>query len=179
MPLSDEKFMERLTDGKQYEEIIANRLIEAGIPRQFVQWEVLEAGEDGAPVLDKGRDITHFSKHDKDITVNDYVLEVKSRRSTCVFETVDDFPFPDIFLDTEGGWESKKEKPDYYVVVSQDTGGAIVVPGSTRDQWDCRKVYDRACGFATKTLVAPKELAIPFEEMVNEIMSNGCCKGAM
>ena len=162
MPLSDEKFQERLAGGKKYERIVVKKLIEAGISVDSIEW-------DGGSQVDARRDKGHFAKHDKDIVVNGVVLEVKSRRDTCVFTGPEDFPFPDIFIDTEGGWEAKVKKPKYYVVISQNTGGALVIPGDTREEWTVRKVWDKDCGFATRTLVAPAILAKSFDWMVEEL----------
>jgi hypothetical protein len=164
MPLSDEDFARRLKSGKKFEGVVVQKLIDEGIPESEIEW-------DPSDKVDRSRSRADFAKFDTDIKVGDKVLEVKSRGNTCNFTGVGDFPFPDIFLDSEAGWEQKKVKPDYYVVISQETGGVLAVPGDTRDQWDTRKVWDRTCGFQTKTMAAPRELAIEFGEMAKKLLT--------
>lgn len=159
MTLSDEDFKERLTAGKIWEHKIAQILIDNGI--DAVVPTDLEIKDD--------RDKEEFARKDKDIVVGDKVIEVKSRADTCIFTGPDDFPFSDIFLETESGWNKKEVKPDYYVIVSQQTGGVIVVPGFTRHEWNCRRVYDKRCGFASPTLVAPKKLARDMDYLIEEL----------
>jgi hypothetical protein len=159
MPMSDEKFQERLSEGKKFEKLVVDALVEEGFdPEWSSDDEVLP-----------DRNIAAYAKFDADIIVDEAILEVKSRRSTCKFTGPEDFPFDDIFLETKSGWEAKEFKPDFYVVVSQCTGGMLVVDGKTREQWDSRRVWDRNCGYASETLVAPKDLARPFSWMVDEL----------
>jgi len=161
MPLSDEDFRSRLADGKKHEQAVAEALREYGL-------DPVIPDEDGTAYETK----EEFLENDVDIYVGDFVIEVKSRSDTCQFTSPDDFPFPDVFVDTKQGWESKKNKPDFYVIRSQSTGGMLVIPGDTSEQWDCRKVFDRACGFATWTLVANKDLAKSIEWMVDKIKNS-------
>lgn len=153
MVLSDEKFQARLKVGKEWEQVVADSLVDQGIPATT-----------NTPI-----DEADYAGTDTDIMVGDKTIEVKSRTGTCPFTGPEDFPFKDVFVETSGGWEAKQKKPDYYVIVSQITGGMIVIPGDTRDQWNCRSIYDKACGFKTKTLVADKSLMKPVSWMVDEL----------
>ena len=155
MPLSDEDFQRRLADGRRFENYVAEVLNGRGVSA-VVPGEELGSKDE-------------YARLDTDIVVGSRVIEVKSRAETCVFTGPDDFPFGDIFLDTESGWNKKERKPDYYVVVSQQTGGILVVPGSTRDQWSCRSVWDKTCGYASPTLVADKKLAQPLEWLIDDL----------
>lgn len=166
MSLSNKDFRNRLEAGKKFEGMVVDRLVELGIPTDQIEWN-----ETDEKLLKKWKK-EDFTKYDVDIVACDKIIEVKSRQSTCKFTCIDDFPFPDIFVDTEGGWQKKLKKPDYYVIVSQDTGGMLVIPGNTRDQWKTKKIYDKLSGFKTKTMIADKELAKSFEWMAEEIQKS-------
>jgi hypothetical protein len=150
--------------GKKYEHVVAKRLNDAGVNAIVPDREA---------TFDKER--SHYTRFNTDIIINPdsptghKILEVKSRRSTCPFTCADDFPFPDVFVDTESGWRDKEEKPDYYAIVSQDTEAIVAVDGKTRDEWKTRKVFDRDLGYMTKTLCAPKALLHDFDWLAEEL----------
>lgn len=160
MALSDEDFARRVKVGKKYEHYVAEQLREHGIDAEVPQ---------RSDKIEEDRDIDHFTRYNTDIVVGDKVIEVKSRAKTCTFTSPDDFPFGDCYLDTVGGWQKKERKPDYYVVVSQVTGGIVVVDGSTQPDWLERSIYDRLCGFATNTYCADKSLLHPIEWLIEEL----------
>lgn len=159
MPLSDEDFQRRFKEGKHYEQYVAEQLKGFGLD--------VEINTDN--VIVEGRDIEHFTLFDTDITINDAVIEVKSRAKTCTFTGPDDFPFDDCYLDTVGGWKKKQHKPDYYIVVSQVTGGMVVVDGTTQPEWVERHVYDRLCGHKNRVYCADKSLLHPIEWLVEQL----------
>lgn len=146
------RFETRLNEGKRYEQVVADELRRCGV-------------ECSTPKVTE-----NHTKTDVDIlTESGRVLEVKSRRSTCVFTTPEDFPFSDVFVDTTQGWEAKEVKPYAYVIICQDTGAILWIDGKTRHLWEERKVHDRYLGYETKTLCAPKALLKPFPSLVKKL----------
>lgn len=147
--MGDAVFKRRLEECRCYEQMVCDFLRDNGIGCCSPETKENHTQLDIDVLLDDGR-----------------VIEVKSRKSTCVFTCPQDFPFPDIFVDTRQGWEEKKIKPFAYVFVSQDTGAMVWIPGDTRDQWVERKVMDRWLGYETWTLCADKGLIRPIGELV-------------
>lgn len=150
--------------GKKYEHVVAEKLKDAGVNA---------AVQDREATFDKKR--SHYTRFNTDIIINPdspvgrKIVEVKSRRGTCPFTCAADFPFGDVFVDTEAGWRDKEEKPDYYAIISQDTEAVVAVDGTTRDEWKTRKVFDKDLGYMTKTLCAPKDLLHDFDWLVGEL----------
>jgi len=60
-------------------------------------------------------------------------IEIKSR--DLEFTSVEDFPYPSVFVDTVSGWAAKKPKPLAVVVLSQHSESTIVVPKSSLHKW--------------------------------------------
>jgi len=150
---SNAGFQARLEEGKRYESYVCEYLKDHGI--------------DAVCPEDTSQTIQEFTRTNQDVLLGDgKVLEVKSRRSTCVFTGPEDFPYDTVFVDTTRGWERKDVKPFAYVIVSQDTGAMVWIDGSTRDQWGEEKIYDKYLGYPSRTLTADKGLLKPIDELV-------------
>lgn len=155
-PGNEEAFQKRLKEGRRFEAKVAKFLRKNGI-------------KCSCPTVRKDH-----TKREIDILLEDgRVIEVKSRKSTCKFTSIDDWPFPDVFVDTEQGWERKEIKPVAYIIISQDTGSMLWIDGSTRDQWITKKVFDRYLGYDSYTLCSPKELLRRIDELVDFLSQNG------
>jgi hypothetical protein len=89
---------------------------------------------------------------------------VKSR--SFHFTSVEDYPYPTVFVDTVEGWQAKEAKAVAVAVVSQKSGGIVVVPVSTEGSWSVKRIYDSKRGFEVSVLECPKELLRSFEEFV-------------
>ena len=102
--------------------------------------------------------------------VNGKVIEVKSRGGTCSsFTCPEDFPYQTAIVDTVYGFENKDRKPDYYVIVGQDSLGTAVVDCSDRDKWSQTKFYDRYEGKSNMSYTVRREDMKPFEWLVDKL----------
>lgn len=149
MSSNQEAFEKRLAEGKRYEAKVAKYLRKNGI-------------KCSCPGIRK-----NHTAREIDILLEDgRVIEVKSRKSTCKFTGVDDWPFPNCFVDTKDGWEKKDHKPEVYIFISQDTGAMVWIDGTTRDEWWAEQIFDRYLGYKTWTLMVDKKLLRPIEELI-------------
>jgi hypothetical protein len=82
------------------------------------------------------------------------IAEVKSRRLR--FTSPDDYPFRTIFVDTVSGWSQKAPKPDYYIVVSRETGRSIYTQGKLSLFWDVEERFDRERNISDRFYVADR-----------------------
>lgn len=94
------------------------------------------------PVFRKTMDeIPNFTKGDVDLTVEGFVIEVKSRKLD--FKKPQDIPAKkaDLNIDTIEGWDAKERKPFFVINISQITKRQIWLDvKSTRSKWI--KAYD-------------------------------------
>lgn len=121
-----------MTEGHSYNEIVAQRLRDAGIACEVPELELVSSKED----------IQRMTENEKDIILgNGLVLEVKSR-GIGFSEDPSLFWQKDIYVDTVSGYEAKKVKPYAYVMVSQKSGNMLVVHSDTKDKWFKKTVTD-------------------------------------
>jgi len=145
--------------GHRYNTYVAGLLQAFGVPKVKVPeyaWADTREGQ-----LDK-------TKNEKDILVDDLVLEVKSRN--IKFHDQDDFRYNTIMVDTVYGWQSKTIKPFAYIIVSQITGGMFVIPGSTQEDWTTEHYYDPARDITDQFYLTDKRHCRPFIELVDVLL---------
>ena len=82
------------------------------------------------------------------------------------FHSVEDYPYSTAFVDTVEGWRAKASKACAVAVVSQKTGGIVIVPVSTQSMWGVSRVFDSKRGFEVNVLECPKALLRSFEEFL-------------
>lgn len=92
-------------------------------------------------------------------------LEVKSRN--LKFTSRDDYRYPTVFVDTRSGWDRKAVKPKAVVVVSQQTGAALVVPAKTQKDWHVVAKHDHVRGINDEWYECPLALTRTFAELVD------------
>ena len=103
--------------------------------------------------------IADKTKNEKDIVVDQIVLEVKSRAIS--FDGADDFPHALVLVDTVYGFDQKIIKPFAYVYVSQVTKETFAIPVATRQFWTIATIFDHKrqieveCYFVTKRHCRP------------------------
>jgi hypothetical protein len=148
-------FLEQLHIGDQWAEYVAKHITEAGKYAHATPTMIAETPEQ----------IAAFTALEKDILLDkNRTLEVKSR--SIYFTGVDDYPFETVFVDTVEGWQAKQCKAVAVAVVSQRSGGIVIVPVSTESMWSTRSVFDSKRGFEVTVLECPKGLLRSFEEFL-------------
>jgi len=149
-------FQEALKTGQDYEIKVAYRLMLEHIPVH----------------LPDPDEVSDFIRFQKDIIVGDKrkaVLEVKSR--AFKFTSPYDYPYSTVFTDTVSGWDAKQVRPAAVVIVSQETGGLIVVPSKTYPDWQVRRgLWLRDRRHYEDIYEAPLKLTKDFDWLVEQCM---------
>jgi hypothetical protein len=109
-----------------------------------------------------------MTENEKDIIVDDLVIEVKS--SSRSFKNADDFPFNPVIVDTVHGFDSKIIKPFAYVMISQITQAIFVIPVSTKYDWTVQTFYDAQRDIEEQFYLVRKRHCRPFIEMVDILL---------
>lgn len=152
---NDAAFKELYKLGNHYQEIVAAKLRLYGV-------------EDVISVTDTYRqsisEAAKYAKDNVDLLIKGWLFEVKSRGE--VFTSVDDFPYPTVFIDTVSSWEDKmcrkpigtrNGKPIGYIFISQKTRALL---GSTTDgapdRWGIVERRDRVRKIQERFYVAQK-----------------------
>ena len=98
-------------------------------------------------------------------------LEIKVRK--LKFTCPDDFPYPTVFVDDEGGL-SKGQEPFAWIFISKPTGAWIWTSCLDRtDEWEFQTVYDSLRGFNVRALVAPARCLRPAEQLLRMLFNEG------
>lgn len=146
--------------GQEYNKYVAGLLQSFGVPEVTVP-----------PFLDWANnpmEQLEITKNEKDLLVDDLVIEVKSRN--VKFQDMDDFRYATVMVDTVYGWQQKTIKPFAYIIVSQITGGLFVIPGSSQPDWTIEEYYDPARDITDKFYLTTKKHCRPFLELVDVLL---------
>lgn len=148
-------FLEQLAIGDEWADHVAKHITMAGKYAHATPTQIARTPEQ----------IAAFTALEKDILLDkDRTLEVKSR--SFYFTSIDDYPYPTVFVDTVEGWEAKQVKAVAVAVVSQKSGAIVVVPVSTEASWSEKRVFDSKRDFEVNVLECPKGALRSFEEFV-------------
>lgn len=148
-------FIEQLKIGDSWAEYVANQITEVGKFALATPTKIAQSEEE----------IKDFTENEKDILLSrDRTLEVKSR--SFHFTDISDYPYATVFVDTVEGWLAKRQHPVAVCVVSQKSGGVVVVPVSSAGMWGRKRVFDSKRGFEVDVLECPKGLLRSFEEFL-------------
>lgn len=142
-----ENFAERATKGYAYELLVAQYFSDSGCDVTHEPLKIREIGEKISP----------YTKGQKDLSVNGFTLEVKSR--TLEFSE-ESYPYATVFVETVDGFKKKTKKPDFYVFVSQKTGCMLFLR-TDPESWSVKKTFDRARKTPETVYEARKELLRP------------------
>lgn len=148
-----------MREGHGYNLYVADLLQHFGMPKVDVPEFTI------ATTHDEIRDKT---LNEKDVIVDDLVLEVKS--SSRSFQNVDDFPYNPVIVDTVNGFDSKIIKPFAYVMISQITQGIFVIPVSTKYDWTIQIFYDAQRDIEESFYMVRKRHCRPFIELVDVLL---------
>lgn len=148
-----------MTAGHTFNEMVAQRLRDAGIGCTVPELELVTSN----------KDIARLTKEEKDIILdNGLILEVKSR-NLGFSEDPKLFWQKDIYVDTVSGYEAKEIKPYAYVMVSQKSGNMLVVHSSTKDKWFKKTVTDPYRKVTDSFYKIEKQHLTTWTSLINEL----------
>jgi len=148
-----------MAEGHGYNLYVADLLQHFGVPKVDVPTFTIATTHD---------EIKDMTENEKDIIVDDLVLEVKS--SSRAFTDVDDFPHNPLIVDTVYGFDSKIIKPFAYVIISQITHNIFVIPVSTKYDWSIQEYYDSQREITEQFYMVKKRHCRPFIELVDVLL---------
>lgn len=152
-------YHQAMRDGHGYNLYIADLLANFGVPRVDVPAFSIATTHD---------EIKEKTKNEKDVIVDDLVLEVKS--SSRAFHDIDDFPHNPLIVDTVYGFDSKIIKPFAYLIISQITHNIFVIPVATKYDWTIQTYYDRYRDIEDQFYMVSKRHCRPFIELVDILL---------
>lgn len=100
-------------------------------------------------------EISDFTHGEKDVVTRAGTVEVKGQGKHFTDDPLS-FPYATMIVDTVGSWDGKTEKPIAYVLVCMANSKCLVIPGSTRPQWEPRRLFDHKKEIYDDFYVAPK-----------------------
>ena len=148
-----------MAEGHSYNHYVADLLRSFGVPNVDVPEFSIATTHD--KIADK-------TKNEKDIVVDQLVLEVKSRAIS--FEGADDFPHALVLVDTVYGFDQKIIKPFAYIYLSQVSKGIFAIPVQTRQYWTIATIYDQARQIEVECYFVSKRHCRPFIELVDILL---------
>lgn len=148
---SKEELKARFLVGKQWEEYVCEKLVEEDIPAEMTCEGWIE-----------GANVRQLTEEDQDIVIptdgEPIVIEVKSRHGKTQFGwEPESYPYDTAIVETLPGWNAKKVKPDYYVLVSADSGAILVADENDHEHWLEGLFYDSYERKRNRCLVVPIE----------------------
>lgn len=148
---SNELFQEQLAIGATYELMVYQALIDAKIPAKY-------------SIPFEG---SNYTKYQKDIVVDDFVIEVKSRNLDFGTDPRS-FPFSDAVLETVWGWNQKATPPRAVIFVSQRTHAMLAVNvQESFEHWTQRKQWDGLRKIESIEYFIPSSYLRTFKELVD------------
>lgn len=160
VPYDDRLFRHEATIGYKWSCEIAQRLNDHGVACHAPPLEF------AATVEDRQRFI---NEQDVILEVVGGCVEVKSRRLSFT-DQPESFPYPTAFVDTCTGWDLKTPKPRAIVIVSQITGDALVIPGSTQSEWTVSASFDRVRRIHERWYCVERASLRPFKELADWLL---------
>jgi len=157
---NDALFFKELREGYEWQKLVAAYFEKSGLNVQMPELTIRDSFEKAGEYIDT-----------KDLLVNGYVIEVKSRREG--FTTAKSFPYDTIFVDTVLGYDSKVTKPLAYVMVSRETKAMLCLPSYSKpDYWTQETRFDRVRKINETFYMAPKNKLRSLDALVEQIKIN-------
>ena len=158
---NDALFFEEARKGQKWQDYVAKKLsAEEGII----------ATSDSLTLRDNVKD-RHDYANQKDIVVEApagrFVIEVKSR--SLKFTGRANFPFSDTIVETVGSFKGRNFTPDFWVMVSQLTGGMFVLSYKTKEFWTVKDTFDTVRKITDATYYCPTRKAMSYELFVERL----------
>jgi len=148
-----------MEDGHAYNHYVADILRHFGVPGVVVPEFSIATTPD---------EITDKTKNEKDILVDDLVIEVKA--SSRAFRNAEEFPYNPVIVDTVYGYDSKVIKPLVYIIVSQVTKGMFVIPTATKADWTIRTYKDLDRNIEDRFYMVSKRHCRPIIEFIDLLL---------
>jgi len=155
MTWSDQDYKKAFADGHSRNEYVAELLRRRGL------WV-------DCPPLRYARtksEISEFTHGEKDVVTRAGTLEVKGQGKYFTSDP-SSFPFATMIVDTVGSWDGKTEKPVAYVFVCIENNECLVIPGSSRSQWQVKELFDHKKKITDNFYVAPKSCLRTMDQLV-------------
>lgn len=160
---NDELFFSEARKGQKWQDYVARRLdSEVGIKAASDPLSLRRSIEDRGDYADQ-RDVTVESPAGR------FIIEVKSRSLRFTGRT--DFPFVDTIVETVGSYNGRSFTPDFWVMVSQHTGGMFVLSHKTREFWTVKDTFDTVRKINDKTFYCPIRKAMSYEVFVERLQN--------
>lgn len=148
-----------MEDGHAYNHYVADILRHFGVPGVVVpEFSIATTPEE----------ITDKTKNEKDILVDDLVIEVKA--SSRAFRNAEEFPYNPVIVDTVYGYDLKTIKPLVYIIVSQVTKGMFVIPTATKADWTIRTYKDLDRNIEDRFYMVSKRHCRPIIEFIDLLL---------
>jgi len=154
----EQHFQRRIGTGREREAYVAYRLIAAGLEVSVPSLRVRPSF-----------DVRHAYRDTRDMMVEGHEVEVKSTR--FAFTDPQNFRFNPCFVDTEEKILAKGP-PFAFLIVSQETGAIMAVPGKTHEKWVVMEGRDHERGIGVRWLGCPLHLVRTFDEFVQFLNSS-------
>lgn len=145
----DKHFQRKLAEGHKWATKVEQRLNALGYETQLTPYE-------WRPVEQRAHFVNEHDLLVKTSVDKWALLECKSRRLAFT-DDPGTYPYRTAFVDTVHGWERKEDPVAAVVLVSQFSGGMLVVPASSRPAWRIRKTMDTREGFEDQWYECPKQ----------------------
>lgn len=143
---NDDLFFDELAEGHEWAERVAAKLRAAALPVEVTP-------------MRRRATIEHRHEFAKEVDLfvgsKRVPIEVKSRRLRFTDDPAT-YPYNTAFIDTVSGWDAKEPRPMAVVLISQHTGGMLVVPPSTSPSWVRESRRDRVRNIQDTWYCAPK-----------------------
>lgn len=153
--MSRAEFITRLKKGYQLQLEVATRFLAAGFIVKVFPYQ--ESKSDEYDIMVKPTDGSKWRE-----------IEVKGNGK--FFTTLDDFPYENIFVETVRRRGLREHAPEYYVIVSYETGAALCIGKNTEEEWQSLRTKDTQKNFYDDFLTCPKHLAVSWDTMVGHLM---------
>lgn len=176
-----ELFYQELQTGLRFQSVLIEKLKTQGIPiffesigleldpnntseEQFKQWT--------ASRKDVAASRKKYGAKDKDLIIGKNKIHCECKSRDFNFTCVDDFPYPDIFIDTVSGYEKKEIKPVYTFCISQKSQAVIYTESLPENckNWQKKFIYDRKRGIKEQNYSAPKNLWKDFSNFKSDFL---------
>lgn len=92
-----------------------------------------------------------------DLMIGSSVIEVK-HRPDINFNSLEEFPYSSIIVDTTGHLDSLKKIPAYYIICNRSIDGGAIINTQTKPKWQVSRRWDNKRKRERSFYICPKEL---------------------
>jgi hypothetical protein len=92
-----------------------------------------------------------------DLIIGSSIIEVK-QRPDLDFNSLKEFPYESIIVDTTGHYDALKIPPAYYIICNRSLDGGAIINTQTKPQWQVSRRWDNKRKRERTFYICPKEL---------------------